>query len=115
MMTLIKNPLLHRYWIEFEPLQNGHQQGVWLIGWPRMAYGVTAYTYDDALWLLRKQVFRRESLPPIREVIEDIDISTLEAGHIRPHIGMPIWRGVWYPQGYQAQNSRSLTQLHRCD
>ena len=36
-------------------------------------------------------------LPPIRRVTEDVDVRTLERGHVCPNMGVVIWRGVWYP------------------
>ena len=86
----MKNPLLHRFWIEFEPGSG--------IAWPpRWACGVTAYSLDDAMQLLRLRVFRECDVPPVRKVVEDVDITTLDRGHVRPNMGVPIWRGVWFP------------------
>jgi hypothetical protein len=48
--------------------------------------------------LLRQQVFDGGPLPPTRRVIEDVDVSTLDAGHVRPNMGVPVWRGVWWPR-----------------
>jgi len=86
----IKNLLLRRYWVEFalpeEPLQ-----------WPPRACGVTAYTVEDALHVLRVALFPREPLPPVHTVIEDVDLRALDAKHILPNITPPVWCGVWYP------------------
>jgi hypothetical protein len=60
--------------------------------------GVTAYSLEDALALVRQELWRTdEPLPSIREVIEDVDVSTLDPGHVLPNMGPPIWRGVWFP------------------
>jgi hypothetical protein len=44
-------------------------------------------------------------LPPIRNVIEDVNISTLDVCHVQANMGVSIWRGVWFPridsQGYR--------------
>jgi hypothetical protein len=58
--------------------------------------GVTAFTFEDALWLMRELVFKDEPMPPIREAIEDVDIPTLDT-HVRSNMSVPIWRGVWHP------------------
>jgi hypothetical protein len=60
-------------------------------------YGVTAFDYLDAVQLLRERVFSGKDLPAIGSVIEDVDISTLDDRHVRPNMGVPVWRGVWYP------------------
>ena len=62
-----------------------------------MGVGVTAYTIDDAKELLRQMVFKDEPLPHVSNIIENLDVSTLDAGHILPNIGVPTVRGVWYP------------------
>jgi hypothetical protein len=58
---------LHRYWIRF---QHNPSFGV-----PKPDCGVTAYDYDDALVILQDTVFRGRDMPPIEEVIENVDIS----------------------------------------
>jgi hypothetical protein len=93
----IKNPLLHRYWLEFdraggtEPLA---RRGL-LLG-----CGVTAFTADDATQLVREFIFENEPIPPVARIIEDVDITTLDAGHVRPNMNEPVSRGIWYPIGY---------------
>ncbi|MBW3621836.1 MAG: hypothetical protein KY468_00325 [Armatimonadetes bacterium] len=82
---------LHRYWIQFDP------SGDDLPFYVRSGCGVTAYTLDDGLNLLRDGVFNGESLPPVLHVIEDVDIRTLDENHVRPNMGVCAWRGVWYP------------------
>jgi hypothetical protein len=83
---------LHRYWIRF---QHNPSFGV-----PKPDCGVTAYDYDDALVILQDTVFRGRDMPPIEEVIENVDISALDQKHVIPNIEAPVWRGVWYPRGY---------------
>jgi hypothetical protein len=34
----------------------------------------------------------------IAKVVEDVDTRTLEEGHVRPNIGVPVVRGVWFPK-----------------
>ena len=65
-----------------------------------MGYGVTAWTEDDALAILKAKVFANGPLPDNPTFTPDIDISTLDAGHIRPNMGSPNWRGIWYPLGF---------------
>jgi hypothetical protein len=83
---------LRRFWLEFvdSPV------GTLLI--PRV--GVTAADESDAIALVSKLVFRGAELPPIRTLVPDIDLSTLDARHIRPNMGNPAVRGVWFPSGF---------------
>ena len=87
---------LTRYWFEFDiTAEDDHPVGV-LLG-----CGVTARGYDDALSLLRERVWEGRELPPVRNVIEDVDVSSLDPGHVLPNLVMPpTGRGVWFPQGY---------------
>ena len=34
--------------------------------------------------------------PPIRRVVEDVDIKQLDQGHVIPNMDPPVWRGVWF-------------------
>ncbi len=86
---------LTRYWFEFDlTLDEPHPIGV-LIG-----CGVTAHNYEDAIMLLRQRVFTHDPLPTITRVVADVDISTLDADHVLPNMGIPSERGIWYPIGY---------------
>jgi hypothetical protein len=79
---------LTRYWFKFAV--TGHELGC----------GVTAHDHDDAVALLRDTVFAGEALPKVEEVIEDVDIRSLDQKHVIPNMEPPIWRGVWFPKGY---------------
>jgi hypothetical protein len=60
--------------------------------------GVTAASLVEARALAERA--RREywlDAPPLAEVIEDIDVSTLDAGHVIPNMRPPLWPGIWYP------------------
>ncbi|NOW97971.1 hypothetical protein FHW89_004657 [Mucilaginibacter sp. SG564] len=87
--------MLIRYWFEF---QYNHCRE--LPGGLGLGCGITAYNYEDALFLLSKEVFKNTPLAPIKKVIENVDISTLEAGHVLPNMVPPNLRGIWYPFGY---------------
>lgn len=85
-------PKLRRFWFRFRDLPNFSAVG--------LGCGVTARDYDDAIDILVSTVFRGQAMPPIASVIEDIDISTLDQGHVVPNMEVPVFRGVWFPQGY---------------
>ena len=83
-------PQLHRFWFSFE---DPSPFSIWGAG-----CGVTAYSHDDAVQILKDRVFQ-QSLPAC-SVIADIDVSTLDENHVRPNIGLVTQRGVWFPLGY---------------
>lgn len=83
---------MKRYWFEFD--DDNLPFGI------KMGCGVTAHNYDDALYLLNEKVFKGATIPKIKGMIEDIDISTLDAGHVLPNMYPPNIRGVWFPLGY---------------
>jgi len=87
--------LLTRFWIEFD-FGGSYELYPSYVGLKR-GCGVTAYNFDDAKTLLETQLFKDDPFPNIKNVCENIDVSTLDAGHILPNIGMPANRGIWYP------------------
>lgn len=65
-----------------------------------LGVGVTAFSKEEAIDFLKRKIFTNIALPPIAKCIENIDISTLELNHIRPNMGNPARRGIWFPLGY---------------
>jgi hypothetical protein len=84
--------MIKRFWFSFseQPLPIGVQHGC----------GLSAYDYEDALGLLKDRVFEGIDLPSIDNVVEDIDVSILDSGHVLPNMGNISIRGVWFPLGY---------------
>ena len=74
--------LLTRYWIK---TSTGY------------GIGVTAYSVDDMRELLRKAEVMDGRDFQILEVVEDVDVSALDPGHVLPNIGPTDMRGVWFP------------------
>lgn len=96
-MMPVKNQLLHRYWLEFDR-GNGTEplaRRCLLLG-----CGVTAFTADDAIGLVREFIFGDEPMLSVARIIEDVDITTLDARSVRPNMNEPVSRGIWYPMGY---------------
>ena len=85
-------PHLRRYWFKFEPLEKPSPLN--------RGCGITAYSLDDAVSLLRERVFSDQPLPRIAQTIVDVDVSTLNPGHVIPNMGLVTRRGVWFPNGY---------------
>ena len=85
--------MLKRYWFNFDELPK--------YSLLRFGCGVTAYNCDDAISLISQSIFKDEAMPPIKSVIENVDISTLDQGHVIPNMEAPVWRGVWFPKGHR--------------
>jgi hypothetical protein len=83
-----------RFWIKVDEATAPSAAAV-----SRLGYGVTAYNLEDALALLTDRVFGGHA-PPVESVVENVDVSTLDEGHIRPNMEAPTFRGVWFPKGY---------------
>jgi len=85
-----------RYWFEFDiksfldcPPGTG------------IGCGVSAIDYNDALGILQRKIFRGEKIPPIKSVQENVDIRSLDQGHVIPNMRSPHSRGIWFPLGYE--------------
>jgi len=81
---------LRRFWFSFEGLPP--------LSVLQLGCGVTAYTYDDAVRVLKDRVLG-QSLPAC-SVVEDVDIRTLDENQVRPNMGVVTLRGIWFPLGY---------------
>ena len=83
---------LHRFWFKFpssiEPFDL------------RLGCGVTSYNYDDAVSILTETVFAGQEFPEVESFVEDVDVRTLDQNHVVPNMEPPVWRGVWFPQGF---------------
>jgi len=88
--------LLHRYWVEFEitPGELGMYPSYAGLG---LGCGVTGCTWDDALRLLRERLFQNDPVPAITRVVDDVDVRHLDGGRVRPNMGSPSERGIWFP------------------
>jgi hypothetical protein len=84
---------LRRFWLKFDSDDVRHGLG----------YGVTAWTENDALQIVQSDVLGGEPLPTFT-LQADVDIPTLDPGHILPNMESPNWRGIWYPRGYARSN-----------
>lgn len=84
---------LRRYWIEFDERVAGVSR----------RFGVTAIDLDDALGLIGRA--GAGPLPRPTLVVADIDVSTLDEGHVLPNMDPPNWRGIWFPIGMVSQGS----------
>ena len=81
--------MLHRFWVSFAPGEKPSP-----LNW---GCGVTAASWPDAERLIRDLVFPVYGEREIVKVVEDVDVSTLEEGHVRPNMGNPVCRGIRFP------------------
>lgn len=58
--------------------------------------GVTGFDEADC-WRRVDEVFGGRPVPPRREVVLDVDVSTLDPAHVLPRIGNPAMLGIWFP------------------
>jgi hypothetical protein len=86
--------VLRRFWLKFDDDV-----------YSPMGYGVTAWTEDDAISILKSLVFRDQPVPKAK-ITADVDFSALDPGHIGPNMGSPNWRGIWYPLGFGDNEER---------
>jgi hypothetical protein len=88
---------VHRYWFRFAVrIEDDPPSGV-LLG-----CGVTALDRADAEALIEERVFGAGRLPPVVEVVEDVEVTALDPGHVQPNMGDTVRRGVWFPLGHYA-------------
>lgn len=73
------NKNLTRYWLNVPGL---------------VGFGVTAFSVEDAFFLLEAEGYL---MPPDVEIIFEVDVSQLDAKHVLPNAGPPCFRGVWFP------------------
>jgi hypothetical protein len=84
------------FWIEFDFSSEARPPPGTGLG-----VGVTAIDRGDALRLVAHRVFGDGRLPPIKELREGVDVSTLDQGEqVIANMGQPHVRGVWFPPGY---------------
>lgn len=86
---------MNRYWFEFE-----FDSAFNLPPGIAIGCGITAFDYNDALKILDDRIFNAMKRPLFKRVVENIDVSTLDQGHVIPNMKPPVYRGVWFPLGY---------------
>lgn len=103
MRVLLKNPALRRYWFRTSS---------------STGFGVTAFSRTDAEELLAAAGLMAYVVRDLEEVVEDVDVSTLDQSHIWRHMGPTLFRGVWYPclnlgphdtKAYQVRHNNGCT------
>ena len=78
----LNNPLLRRFWFKTKE---------------HLGFGVTAYSLDDATHLVEEAARSLGLDYELADVIENVDVRSLDQGHVIPNMGPPNLRGVWFP------------------
>lgn len=84
-----------RYWFEFD-IRNNIEYPWWVVS----HYGITAFNYADAINILKNKIFIGVDMPEIKKCIENVDIRDLDQNHVIPNMKPPIYRGIWFPMGF---------------
>jgi hypothetical protein len=86
-------------WVEFEPWRPQGLAPCAVFGvagaLPPRQFGVTGWDADDC-WALVCDLFGASEPPPVERVVWDVDVSSLDAHTVLPHVGNPVERGVWF-------------------
>jgi hypothetical protein len=83
---------LRRFWFTFRVAPEFSPLG--------LGCGVTARCREDAIQILSATVFAGRAVLMIESVVEDVDIRSLDQGHVVPNMGDVTQRGVWFPLGH---------------
>lgn len=71
----------------------------WFVATDGYGIGVTAFDATEAQAMAMSAL---DLLPPgaslTGEMVEDVDLATLDAAHVRGEMGSPVMRGVWFPR-----------------
>jgi hypothetical protein len=84
--------LLNKFWFTFSDLPEYSPLN--------LGCGVTAFDSNDAIKLLEERVFSSSGNLKIKSTVNDVNIETLDPGHIIPNMGIVAIRGIWFPLGY---------------
>ena len=88
---------VRRYWFEFDVLPtNGVGRSEWVNRRLGGGCGVSGRSELDCLELIRRTLVEDSDLPPVRQVIADVDLSSLSR-KVQRSMDFPHERGVWYP------------------
>ena len=87
--------MTRRFWFEFE-IDGVSKLPPGLI----MGCGITAFSLNDAIAIMDEKIFFEVKRPPFKKIVEDVDIRNLDQNHVIPNMKPPIYRGVWFPLGY---------------
>ena len=62
----------------------------------RYGCGVTGLDAEDCIKRVREALFPDETMPPIKDVVLDIDVGSLDTS-LLSQLGNPAALGIWFP------------------
>lgn len=90
----------HSNW-RSQKLQGSWLTSFWITTGKRggpVGFGVTAFSLEDALKLIRAEGFELPESGDELQVRENVTFADLDQKHIAPNMGPMVIRGVWYPR-----------------
>jgi len=81
----------------FVPLKDPSLRRFWFAVPGRLGIGVTADSLAEAQALARDACAQLGWIFEPNEVMEDVDIRTIDQNHVIPNMGPPNFKGVWFP------------------
>jgi hypothetical protein len=86
-------PTVRRFWFEFDlPSPGSLRESAFAC--LSLGAGVTGFDVADCLWMIR-DLLPTASVPPVRTVIPDVSLAEFAPRVMG--LGVPAWRGVWFP------------------
>lgn len=79
----------HRYWVTFVPIGRASPLD--------LGCGVTAGSWREAREMIRTLVFPLFGEREIVGMLQDVDVGSLDAGHVLPNMGNAASTGIWFP------------------
>ena len=67
----------------------------WFVTDKGYGIGVTGYSELDARQLIANEPSLSDA--QILKVIENVDVRSIDQGHVIPNMGPPNFRGIWFP------------------
>ncbi len=87
---------LKKYWIRVET--SAHDTNSWISA---LGYGITAFSREDAIDMLRTEAFEGQPMPEVVEVVEDVDEEEIQKRYGMAKLEAFLWPGIWYPTWYK--------------
>jgi hypothetical protein len=66
--------------------------------WGPLGFGVTAFSVEDAIKLIRSEGFDISETLERLQIRENVTFAELDRNHVVLNMGPMIMRGVWYPR-----------------
>jgi hypothetical protein len=86
-------PTVRRFWFEFDlPSRESERESAFAC--LSLGVGVTGFDAADCLWMIR-DLLPTLSMPPVHAVTPDVSLAEFAPWMIG--LGVPVWRGVWFP------------------